>query len=490
MRLWPGSLFGRLALVLIGALAVAVLATIVLFRQDRAELQVRHFAENRIVQLQSLRTALENLPRDDGREALQRLARQYGVRIVPADEREPPGFGAGGWRGGSGSMMRGPGRDGAGPERSVERDGMGQRFGAGRDGETAGELATGPLAAFLPVLAQIEARFGEALGPGTEVRVQPRAQAMWVRLPAGDAAYWIGFPLPARPQAEGEPTRALAISVSLALALILAAFLFARHLARPLRDLSTAVDRVGRGETPPPLPESGPSEIAAVNRGFNAMLANLRRIEQDRAVLLAGVSHDLRTPLARLRLGIELAKADPPTREGMIADIEEMDRVIGQFLDFARGEDGLAVEVRPLEAVVAPVVERYRKAGRDVSLVAGQVAALPLRPTAIARLVANLVDNALAYGAPPVEVTISARGGEAVIDVADRGPGVRPEDVERLKQPFTRADDSRARSDGAAGAGLGLAIVDRIARLHGGRFELLPRDGGGTIARVSLPFKG
>jgi len=311
-----------------------------------------------------------------------------------------------------------------------------------------------------------------------------------VRLTAADAAYWIGFPLPPRPQAEGEPTRALAISVALALALILAAYLFARHLARPLRELATAVERVGRGETPAPLPEGGPSEIAAVNRGFNTMLANLRRIEKDRAVLLAGISHDLRTPLARLRLGIELAKADPSTREGMVADIEEMDRVIGQFLDFAKGEDSVALEVRALDGIVAPVVERYRNAGRDVSLVAGDVAPLPVRPTAMARLVGNLIDNALAYGAPPVEVTIYARGGEAVIDVADRGAGVRPDDVERLKQPFTRAEDSRARSDGVAGAGLGLAIVERIAHLHGGRFDLLPRDGGGTIARVSLPLKG
>ena len=490
MKLWPGSLFGRLALVLIGTLAIAVVATILLFRQDRAALQVRHFAENRIVQLQSLRSALENMGPEDRRESLQRLSRQYRVRIVAADEREPSGFGPGGWRPGSGSMMRGPGREGAGAERFVERDGPGPRFGPGRDSDSATDPPTGPLAAYLPVLAQIESRLVESFGPGTELRVQPRAQAMWVRLPAGDAAYWIGFPLPPRPQTEGEPTRALAISVALALALILAAFLFARHLARPLRDLSAAVDRVGRGETPPPLPEGGPSEIAAVNRGFNAMLANLRRIEKDRVVLLAGVSHDLRTPLARLRLGIELAKADPPTREGMIADIEEMDRVIGQFLDFARGEDSIAIEVRALDAIVAPVVERYRKAGHDVALVARHLPALPLRPTAIARLVANLVDNALAYGAPPVEVTISERGGEAVIEVADRGPGVRPEEVERLKQPFTRADESRARSDGAAGAGLGLAIVDRIARLHGGRFDLLPRDGGGTIARVSLPLKG
>jgi two-component system osmolarity sensor histidine kinase EnvZ len=494
VKLWPGSLFGRLALVLVGALAVAVVATILLFRQDRAALQVRHFAENRIVQLQSLRSALEGLPPDDRREALQRLSRQYGVRIVAADEREPAGFGPGGWRAGSG--MRGPGaggfgpgREGSGMERFADRDTMGPRPGAGREGDGAADPPTGPLAAFQPVLAQIERRLAEAFGPGTEVRVQPRAQAMWVRLPAGDAAYWIGFPLPPRPQAEGEPTRALAISLAIALALIVAAFLFARHLARPLRELAAAVDRVGRGEAPPPLPESGPSEIAAVNRGFNAMLGNLRRMEKDRAVLLAGVSHDLRTPLARLRLGVELAKADPSTREGMIADIEEMDRVIGQFLDFARGEDGLAMEVRALGGIVAPVVERYRKAGRDVSLAAGHVAPLPVRPTAIARLVANLVDNALAYGAPPVEVALSEQGGEAVIDVADRGPGVAPADVERLKQPFTRADDSRARSDGAAGAGLGLAIVDRIARLHGGRFDLLPREGGGTIARVSLPLR-
>jgi two-component system osmolarity sensor histidine kinase EnvZ len=481
VKLWPGSLFGRLALVLLGALAVAVLATILLFRQDRAALQVRHFAENRIVQLQSLRSALEGVTREERPEALPRLSRQYGVRIFAADEREPPGFTSGGWRPGTG--MRGPGgglgrgRDGAGPGAM-----------AGREGEGAADPQTGPLAAFLPVLAQIESRFADAFGPGTEIRVQPRAQAMWVRLPAGEAAYWIGLPLPPRPQSEGEPTRALFISLAIALALILAAFLFARHLARPLRDLAAAVDRVGRGETPPPLPESGPSEIAAVNRGFNTMLANLRRIEQDRAVLLAGVSHDLRTPLARLRLGVELAKADAPTREGMIADIEEMDRVIGQFLDFARGEHAIAMEVRALDEIVAPVVERYRKAGRDVTLVAGHVAPMPVRPTAIARLVANLVDNALAYGAPPVEVATAVVDGMAVVTVADRGPGIAPADVERLKQPFTRASEARARSDGAAGAGLGLAIVDRIARLHGGRFEILPREGGGTIARVVLPL--
>src|SRR5207302_3130916 len=115
---------------------------------------------------------------------------------------------------------------------------------------------------------------------------------------------------------------------------MIAAYAFARYLARPLTELRDAVERVGRGETPPPLPESGPSEIAAVNYRFNAMIGNLRQIERDRAVLLAGVSHDLRTPLARLRLGIEMSARDEAVRAGMVADIEEMDRIIGQFLDF------------------------------------------------------------------------------------------------------------------------------------------------------------
>jgi two-component system osmolarity sensor histidine kinase EnvZ len=216
------------------------------------------------------------------------------------------------------------------------------------------------------------------------------------------------------------------------------------------------------------------------------MLANLRQTEHDRALLLAGVSHDLRTPLARLRLGIELANADPATKHGMVADIEEMDRVIGQFLDFARGGEG-TVQVDDLDALANNVVERYANNGRDVKFDPGATKPRRVRPTAIKRLIANLIDNALAYGAPPVEVRTAERNGEAVIEVADRGPGIATEDVERLKQPFTRASDSRARADGAAGAGLGLAIVERIARLHGGRFDLLARDGGGTIARVTLP---
>jgi len=294
--------------------------------------------------------------------------------------------------------------------------------------------------------------------------------------------------LPLRPFGDDVPSRALIWSLALAISLSIAAYLFTRYLARPLRELNAAVERVGRGETPPPLPETGPSEIVTLNRGFNRMIANLRQLEHDRAVLLAGVSHDLRTPLARLRLGLEMGTQDAHLRQGMTDDIAEMDRVIGQFLDFARGDETVALERADPNAIVAASVDRYARAGKDVRFAPGAVPAIPLRPTAFSRLLNNLVDNALAYGVPPVEVTTAVTANRFVLDVADRGPGIPPAEVAHLKQPFTRASAARTSAPGVAGAGLGLAIVDRVARLHGGRFDLLPRDGGGTVARVTLPI--
>ena len=434
MTLLPRSLFGRLVLLLITVVALAVLTSVVMFRHDRAELLVRHFSDTKLAQLQALRAALEGADGPNRRETLQRLNREYGVRIVPEGDR--PGIGQ------------------------------------------------VPLS---PMFTDLTDRLRASLGPDTEVRIAPRLRLLLVRVNAGGEGYWVGFPMPERPQAEDIPSRALTWTLVVLALLLAAAYVFARFLARPLRELTSAVDRVGRGETPPPLPESGPSEIAAVNRGFNAMLGNLRQIERDRAVLLAGVSHDLRTPLARLRLGVELGTRDEATRTGMVADIEEMDRIIGQFLDFARDDAASALEPADLNAIVAACVERYTKGGRPVTFAPGDVPQLAVKPTAISRLVANLVDNALAYGAPPVQVTTTRSGDSVWLDVTDRGAGIPPDQVERLKQPFTRASLARAREDGAAGAGLGLAIVDRIARMHGGSFDLSPRDGGGTLARVTLP---
>jgi two-component system osmolarity sensor histidine kinase EnvZ len=435
MKFLPRSLFGRLVLLLVAVVALAVLTSVVLFRLERVSLLNRQLSETKLVQLQAIRAALASAEGPRRSEILGELSRDYGVRIIPEAERpmrgQPPG----------GALMQ--------------------------------DLAE---------------RLRERLGEETEIRFAPRLQMLFVRVVAAGATYWIGVPVPPRPPADDVPTRALTWTLVVLAFLLIAAFMFARYLARPLRELTSAVTRVGQGEIPPPLPESGPSEIAAVNRGFNTMTANLRQIEKDRAVLLAGVSHDLRTPLARLRLGVEMGTRDDTLRTGMVSDIEEMDRIIGQFLDFARSDAATALEPADLDAIVGACVDRYVSAGKPVSFQAGQVPEIPLKATAISRLVANLIDNALAYGAPPVEVATSASQDMATIIVSDRGSGIAPDEVEHLKQPFTRATEARVRADGGAGAGLGLAIVDRIARLHGGRFDILPREGGGTLARVTLPL--
>ena len=436
MRLLPRSLFGRLVLLLVAVVALAVLTSIVLFRLERVNLLNRQLSETKLVQLQAIRAALATAEGPNRSETLAQLSGEYGVRIIPESERPMRGQPPGG-----------------------------------------------------PLMQDLAERLRERLGAETEIRYAPRLQMLFVRIVAAETPYWIGVPVPPRPPADDVPTRALTWTLVVLAFLLIAAFVFARYLARPLRELTSAVTRVGRGETPPPLPESGPSEIAAVNRGFNTMTANLRQIEQDRAVLLAGVSHDLRTPLSRLRLGVEMGTRDDTLRTGMVADIEEMDRIIGQFLDFARSDGATVFEAADLDAIVGACVDRNVNAGKPVSFTPGHGPPLPVKATAISRLVANLVDNALAYGAPPVEVATSFSGDTALILVSDRGPGIAPDQVERLKQPFTRATEARARADGGAGAGLGLAIVDRIARLHGGRFDLLPREGGGTLARVTLPIK-
>ena len=431
MRLWPRSLFGRLALLLLLVIVISQATAIFLFRQDRAALLARQFDDTKIVQLKALRAALAAADPQSTSATLAQFGQAYQARIVTQNEAPP-------FRG----LPQGP------------------RF------------------------EELQRRLQAELGPETELRIQPRLQLLWIKLQAGDRAYWAGFPLP-RP-GEDTPSRALEWSLIALAVLLVSAYAFARYLARPLRQLNDAVARVGEGQSPPPLPESGPSEIVNLNRGFNRMLSNLTQAEEDRTLLLAGVSHDLRTPLARLRLGIEVGMRDEKEREGMVADIEEMDKIIGQFLDFARGDRGATTELSELNEIIATLVERHRRGGREVVFAAGELPPLPLRATAMSRLVSNLLDNALSYGKEPVEITTKRVGPSVVLEIADRGPGIPADQVDRLKRPFTRGESARS---GPAGAGLGLAIVERIARMHGGTFDLIRREGGGTLARVTLPVE-
>jgi two-component system osmolarity sensor histidine kinase EnvZ len=266
------------------------------------------------------------------------------------------------------------------------------------------------------------------------------------------------------------------------LALALAgAWLIASNIARPLAALTRAAARIGRGEAHRPLAEEGPRELRSLGSAFNRMARDLESMERERAMVLAGISHDLRTPLSRMRLALEMSGATKDEMRGdlgaIVADIEEIDAIIGQFLDFARGVNEQKKPQDLLE-LAQEVAEHYTRLGKDVS-VTGESARLPFARMAVRRAVSNLIDNALRHGREPIEIRVWKNG----IEISDRGPGIPAGEVERLKRPFTRLQSARS---GPGGAGLGLAIVERVARAHGGSLELVPREGGGLVARLVL----
>ncbi|MDQ8023197.1 MAG: ATP-binding protein [Moraxellaceae bacterium] len=298
-----------------------------------------------------------------------------------------------------------------------------------------------------------------------------------------DDEYWVMLPPERFARARGSEW--LFWGAVVGVLALLGAYFLVLGVTRSLKNLERAAREVGKGHLPPPLPESGPSEVAEVATAFNQMSHDLAQLESDRALILAGVSHDLRTPLARLRLGIEMSGAAQEDVDAMCGDIEEMDRIISQFLDFARGAQAEAVSETDLQALAAEVLQPYTRRKYPVSLKDGPPVPARIRPLALRRAIANLIDNALRYAGSelPIELTVHAQGGRVSVEVADRGPGIPPEETERLKRPFTRLET--ARTD-AKGSGLGLAIVDRVARLHGGQLLLLPREGGGLCARLVL----
>jgi len=336
-----------------------------------------------------------------------------------------------------------------------------------------------------PFLHHVEELLQEELGPETQLTMEREGeQGLFVSFAIDEDLYWVALP---RDRAErGLPAQWLGWGAAVLVLALLGAWLVMFRVTRPLKALERAAAEIGRGRRPPPVVEAGPEEIRTLARNFNQMNADLARLDEDRALILAGISHDLRTPLTRLRMGVEMSIGDESTQQEMVADIEEMDRSIGQFLDFARADGGEPPEEIDLSELLEQIAELYGRRGNDVIVAADGVSPrLTLRPKAIRRALGNLIDNALRHAGAdqPVELGLLVHDGKCIIEVRDRGPGIPPAEVERLKLPFTQLQSART---GAIGTGLGLAIVDRIARSHGGQFDLLPRDGGGLVARITL----
>lgn len=260
-------------------------------------------------------------------------------------------------------------------------------------------------------------------------------------------------------------------SLIMALLIIAGGWLFIRLQNRPLLALQRAAEGVGRGEIPPPLPEKGASEIRSVTRAFNQMSKGIQELEEDRALLMAGISHDLRTPLTRIRLATEMmSPEDSYLAEGIISDTEECNEIISQFMDYLKPVNKESFESVDVSTIASDVASS--EGGYEVEIETDLNMHLPPAkgsPIAIKRAVSNLVVNALRYGNGWVKISTGVTADKQLvwICVEDNGPGIEQSQIAKLFEPFTRGDTAR----GSEGTGLGLAIVKRIVIQHSGSVD-------------------
>jgi two-component system osmolarity sensor histidine kinase EnvZ len=439
VKLRSPSLFWRTFLLILLLIVACLLAWLQSFRVFEREPRAQRIAQQIVSIVNVTRAALVYSDAAERRQLLAELAENVGIRVVPlepADEVQP--------------------------------------------------LPDLPVVQL--VSEKVRAQLGSATRIGGEVNGVP---GVWVSFDIEGDAYWVFIERDLLTRDVG--TQWIGWAIVATLLSLLATVAITRVVNRPLQRLSRAARELGAGRHPVALPENGPSEIRTVNQSFNRMVSDLGKLEQDRAVLLAGISHDLRTPLTRLRLEVEINDLPEETRRAMIGDLEQMDAIVGQFLDYARANPQQTAERIDLSALVDDALARSRLMHAEAATLARDVqhgiVVLGHR-TELLRAIDNLLTNADRYGRSPdtdrLELALSLKrdGANAVLAIADRGPGIAPERIERLMRPFERGDAARSE---VKGAGLGLAIVERIARMHGGSFSLAANPPRGLRAELRLP---
>lgn len=278
------------------------------------------------------------------------------------------------------------------------------------------------------------------------------------------------------------PLLTLAAMALLALAVSFAAAIFlARRLTRPFEILLRRTEQIGRGQAPDPIPETGPKELRQLAARFNELGGEVRELLDDRTIMLAGLSHDLRSPISRMKVALELAhlRMEPELHGQICKAVAQLESMTAQYLDFACGLRRDAAVAVPADAIV---MEMLAEAPRD-RIAAALHASAAVPETAFRRCAHNLLQNALKYGGNgAVEVTLRESPAALVLEIADRGPGIPEYELRRVFRPFVRLDRSR----GNPGSGLGLSVVQQICRAWGWHAQLLRRDGGGTLARLTI----
>lgn len=328
-------------------------------------------------------------------------------------------------------------------------------------------------------------RLSATLGEKTSIRLRRHdgRREMWLAVHILDQRYWLVMPLGRYSE---RPLGSLWLASLLAsLLATLLAVGFAWQTSRPLSRLSAAVRELGRGRTPLPLPERGAREIRALAEHFNQMSHSLDETARERRLMLAGLSHDLRTPLTRLKLMLEMQEAGADQRD-MLDDIDELSRIISQFSDFARAGETRPLTPTALGELVDSVVARFGRNGMEIALEIEDGLEINGDALALERLLSNLLENARRYGLPPFAVRLVRDHHTAQLTVTDHGAGIAPELREAALAPFERLASHRG-TDG--GSGLGLAIVTRIVSQHHGRLDFIDEADGGFSVRIRLPLE-
>lgn len=339
-------------------------------------------------------------------------------------------------------------------------------------------------AKFYPYLSR---QMSIKLAGDAEVRITPgNPYLVWVK-PPQDPNIWITIPMLGRGEADISPLTIYLLVIGILS--VAGGWIFVRRLNKPLQALQHAAIEVGRGRVPAPLKEQGSSELMAVTQAFNQMSKGIKQLEDDRALLTAGISHDLRTPLTRIRLATEmLPDGQDWIKDGIVHDIEDMNEIIDQFINYVRQDHQEALEKADINDLINDAVQaRNIEEHHNIQLSLEPIPTTWIRRVALKRVLENLLENAFRYGSDDIMIHsgFDKVHKQVFFSVRDFGPGIDEQQIESLFRPFTQGDKAR----GSLGSGLGLAIIKRIVDMHGGKVELKNHPQGGLIASVFIPRK-
>jgi two-component system, OmpR family, osmolarity sensor histidine kinase EnvZ len=343
-----------------------------------------------------------------------------------------------------------------------------------------------PRSGFYPYLTLLDSALSARTGEPVSIRVTDLDTTwFWADIHTGGKLIRIGFP---KERLNTDPPTMLLLALVATIVLTLfTALVLARRITRPLAHFAEAAKRIGEGDIPETFPETGIKELSGLAATFSRMALQVRELLANRTTMLAGISHDLRTPLARMRLAIEMlpADADPKLLARLRHDVDEMNQLIGEFLVLSRKLQKEPPQQTDICALLEELAEGARDEGAQVEFHARDKSPVSVGPLALRRILANLLGNAVRYGnGKPIEIDFMLDGNMATISILDRGPGIPAQELEYVFRPFYRQEPSRSNTTG--GSGLGLAISRQLADANGWKIELLPRPGGGTEARLTM----